>query len=85
MIQMIKVARAAVSNVRNTISNKALAAGVVLSAAVPAFAQTDPFTAAVADVKTKVASYGAELVAVAAVGVVFLIAIKYVKKIRGAA
>ena len=85
MIQMIKVARAAVSNVRNTISNKALAAGVVLSAAVPAFAQTDPFTSAVADVKTKVASYGAELVAVAAVGVVFLIAIKYVKKIRGAA
>lgn len=85
MIHMIKVARAAVPNVRNAISNKILAAGVALSASIPAFAQTDPFTTAVADVKEKVTTYGGELVAVAAVGVVFMIGVKYVKKIRGAA
>lgn len=38
-------------------------------------------TAATADI----ASYGGALVGVAATGVVFMIAIKYVKKIRGAA
>jgi len=85
MIRLIKVARASVPSVRNAISNKILAAGVALSASIPAFAQTDPFTTAVADVKDKVTTYGGELVAVAAVGVVFMIGIKYVKKIRGAA
>lgn len=63
--------------------------GVALAAALPviSFAQTvtDPFDAAVTDVTSKVQSYGAALVGLAAVGVVFMIAIKYVKKIRGAA
>lgn len=49
------------------------------------FAQADPFATAVADVTTKIGTYGAALVGLAAVGVVFMIAIKYVKKIRGAA
>jgi hypothetical protein len=44
----------------------------------------DPFDAAVATATTKVQGYGAALVGLAAVGVVFMIAIKYVKKIRGA-
>lgn len=49
---------------------------------------TDPdmvFSTAVSDVSEKIGTYGAALVGVAAVGLVFAIAIKYVKKIRGAA
>jgi hypothetical protein len=52
-----------------------------------AFAQTappDPFTTAMADATTRVGTYAAALVGLAAVGVVFMIAIKYVKKIPGA-
>lgn len=45
----------------------------------------DPFTAAVTDVSTKVATYGAALVSVAAGGVAFGVGIKYVKKIVRAA
>lgn len=43
------------------------------------------FTAAITSATTDIGTYGAALVGVAAVGVVFMIAIKYVKKIRGAA
>lgn len=43
------------------------------------------FTQAVTQASADIASYGAALVGVAAVGVVFMVAIKYVKKIRGAA
>lgn len=47
-----------------------------------AFAQaTDPFDTAVATIQTKVEGYGGALVALAAVAVVFLVGIKYVKKI----
>lgn len=46
---------------------------------------TDPFDTAVDNVTAKVEAYGAALVILAAVGVVFMIGIKYVKKIRGAA
>lgn len=41
----------------------------------------DPFDTAVATVTTKVGTYGAALVGVAAAAVVFMVAIKYVKKI----
>lgn len=60
--------------------------GVALAAAsVGAFAQTaDPFTSAVTDATTKIGTYGAALVGLAAVGVGFMIAIKYVKKITKA-
>lgn len=46
-----------------------------------ASASTDPFADAVADATTKIGTYGAALVGLAAVGVVFSIAMKYVKRI----
>lgn len=55
---------------------------------VAAFAQSTgsaAFNSAVQSASADIATYGAALVGVAAVGVVFMIAIKYVKKIRGAA
>lgn len=59
---------------------------VATSAPVLAFAQsTDPFTTAITDATEKVEEYAAALVGVAAVAVVFMIAVKYVKKIKGAA
>ncbi|MCW5669981.1 MAG: hypothetical protein KIT86_09980 [Hydrogenophaga sp.] len=68
------------------LKNKALALVVLATASVSAFAQgTDPFDAVVTNVTTKVTDYSGELVILAGVGVVFMIAIKYVKKIRGAA
>lgn len=53
--------------------------------AVMAQEAADPFTDAVTSVSTKVGTYGLALVGVAAVGVGFMVAIKYVKKIRSAA
>jgi hypothetical protein len=64
----------------------ALASTAMLSAAV--FAQSTgqaAFTEAVSDVTADIGVYGAALVGVAAVGVVFMVGMKYVKKIRGAA
>lgn len=58
---------------------------ILASAPVLALAQTDPFDSALADATTKVTSYAGALVGLAAVSVVFMIAVKYVKKIRGAA
>lgn len=46
---------------------------------------TEAFTQAVQQASADIATYGAALVGVAAVGVVFMVAVKYVKKIRGAA
>lgn len=60
--------------------------GLVLSAPVLALAQsTDPFDTALASATTAVGGYAAALVGLSAVAVVFMIAMKYVKKIRGAA
>jgi len=69
------------------IVRKPRAALLALSvAASNAMAQsTDPFQAALTEATGKVNEYAAALVGLAAVGVVFMIAIKYVKKIRGAA
>ena len=53
-----------------------------------AMAQTtgvDPFTTAMTEATTKVGTYAAALVGLAAVSVVFMIAIKYVKKLPRAA
>ena len=62
--------------------NAAIAILVPLMAAAPAFAQsTDPFDTALATATTKVGTYAAALVGLAAVSVVFMIAIKYVKRI----
>lgn len=62
--------------------NLSIAVFVPLMAAAPAFAQsTDPFDTALATATTKVGSYAAALVGLSAVAVVFMIAIKYVKRI----
>lgn len=60
--------------------------GAVVSAAalVPAvsFAQAaDPFDTALSTVTTKVTSYAGAMVGLAAVSVVFMVAVKYVKKL----
>lgn len=77
---------ARLSQISSAISAKSVAVAAFLSVPVFAMAQaTDPFTAAAADITTKVGEYGAVLVGVAAASVVFMVGIKYVKKIRGAA
>lgn len=62
---------------------------VALASVAPfaAFAQeaADPFTDALADITASVNTYGPALVGLAAVGVVFMVALKYVKKLRSAA
>lgn len=63
----------------------ALGLGLLVSAGAMAQEAADPFTTAVTEVTAKIGTYGAALVGLAAAGVVFMIAIKYVKKIRGAA
>lgn len=64
-------------------------AAVVLAATLPvvAFAQVagDPFDTAIATATTKIGVYAAALVGVSAVAVVFMIAMKYVKRIPRAA
>lgn len=57
--------------------------GVALSGLAMAQA-ADPFTATLTDASAKVTTYATGLVTVAAVGVLFMIAKKYVKKIPGA-
>jgi hypothetical protein len=70
----------------NQIKRAALAA-LAVAAPFAASAQTagDPFNDALTEITTNVTTYGGALVGLAAVGVVFMIAIKYVKKLRGAA
>lgn len=65
-----------------------IGAAVSAAALVPAvsFAQAaDPFDTALATIKDKVGLYAAALVGVAAVSVVFMVAVKYVKKLPKAA
>lgn len=73
------------NQVKEAISRGYLRAGVAVGAglaSVGAFAQvTDPFDIAMTTATTKVTSYAGALVGLAAVAVVFMIAIKYVKKI----
>lgn len=65
---------------------KAAVAVVGGVASVAAFAQAaDPFNTVLTEVTGKVGTYAAALVGLAAVGVGFMVAVKYVKKIRGAA
>jgi outer membrane lipoprotein-sorting protein len=73
-----------------SIKNRAIAlqaaAAVLLLSATGAFAQaTDPFTTAMTEATSKVGTYAAALVGLSAVAVIFMIAMKYIKKIRGAA
>lgn len=68
------------------IINRASAVAAATLLPVVAFAQaTDPFDTALTEITGKVETYGLGLVVLSAVGVVFMIAMKYVKKLRGAA
>lgn len=65
---------------------RASVVGAGLLAPVLSFAQTtDPFEQAKSDILTKIGLWGGGLVMIAAAGVASLVAMKYVKKIRGAA
>jgi hypothetical protein len=70
------------NRISSALRNASITLGVM---ALPAlsFAQaaTDPFDTALASVTTKVTSYAGALVGVAAISVVFMVAIKYVKKL----
>jgi hypothetical protein len=69
---------------KNRTRDLALRTGIVLASAVPAIAMadgTDPFTDALTNATTKVGTYAAALVGLAAVAVAFMIGMKYVKKI----
>lgn len=66
-------------------SKKARVIALAALATASLSAHADPFTDAMTDITAKVTEYGGALVGLAAVGVVFMVAIKYVKKIRGAA
>lgn len=64
---------------------KIAALPVLALSSVMAHAQVaDPFDAALATATSKVGSYAAALVGLAAVAVIFMIAIKYVKRIPAA-
>ena len=65
---------------------KVLVGSALLAAAGASMAQVSAaFTNSVTAVTADIATYGAALIGVAAVGIGFAIGIKYVKKIRGAA
>lgn len=67
------------------VDGKVLAGSVLLLSSVGAMAQeTDPFEVAITTVTGKVQEYGTQLVALSAVGVVFWLAIRYVKRIPSA-
>ena len=55
------------------------------AASLPLLALADPFDTALASATTAVGGYAAALVGLSAVSVIFMIGMKYVKKIRGAA
>lgn len=63
---------------------QALRASVAVVAAVPLLAsaqETDPFVEAMTDATSKVTTYAGALVGLGAVAVIFMIGLKYVKKI----
>lgn len=65
---------------------KVLLASLVLGGVTAANAAADAaFTSAITSVSADIATYGGALVGVAAIGVAFGIAIKYVKRIRSVA
>lgn len=68
---------------RDLISGRTALVALGTMAPALSFAQavTDPFDTALASVTTKVTSYAGALVGVAAISVVFMVAIKYVKKL----
>ena len=77
------------NSLKAAVSRGYLRAGAMVGTAlvaVPAMAQsTDPFEAVIDTTTTKLGVYGAALLGVSAVGIVFAIGIKYIKKIPRAA
>jgi hypothetical protein len=69
---------------KKLLGSAVLVGGVVASNAAQAVASTD-FATALTGLTTDVGTYGAGLVALSVVGVGFGVAIKYIKKLRGAA
>lgn len=66
----------------DALTGRTLLVGLAGLGSASAFAQvTDPFDTAVTTVTGKVESYAAALVGVAAAAVVFMVAVKYVKKL----
>ena len=63
----------------------AAAAALPVAAMASAPSATEAFTTAIGTATTNVGTFAAALVGLSAVGVAFMIAVKYVKKIRGAA
>lgn len=63
----------------------AVAGTLALSAGVALAQATDPVTAAMTDTQTKAVGYATALVTLAAATIAFMVGIKYIKKIRGAA
>lgn len=76
------------NGLREAIRRNYLRAGVVAVSALPVLAHAqgdDPFTTAMTNATAKVESYASALVGLAAVAVIFMIGVKYVKKIVRAA
>lgn len=73
-------------NFRDLVSGRTLAVSLAgVGSVVPAFAQAvDPFDTAMTTITGKVGTYAAALVGLGAVAVVFMVALKYVKKIPSA-
>jgi hypothetical protein len=72
------------NGLQQAVSRGYLRAGVAAATLIPALAfatPTDPFDTALASATTKVGDYAAALVGLSAVAVVFMIAMKYVKKL----
>lgn len=69
----------------NKIRNWGAATFATVAAGAAQAQSTDPFDTVMTSVTTAVGEYAAALVVLAGVSVVFMIGVKYVKKIRGAA
>ena len=72
----------------NVLKKSAIGAASLVGAgfaAAQAAPTTQAFTTAVTSVSADIATFGGALIGVAAVGVGFMVGMKYVKKIRGAA
>lgn len=71
-----------------TLSHPLRNLGIVLATSAPVLAMAqsvDPFNTAITEATTKVGAYAAALVGLSAVAVIFMIAMKYVKRIPRAA
>lgn len=69
---------------RNVLRKYGAKLGAAAAMAIPLLASattTDPFTQVMTDATDRVESYGAAIAVLAGVGVLFMIAVKYVKKI----